>query len=429
MIVAVVTVTAAVVLSGCRREDASEAIRSAYEDGKQLRAEKRYEAAMQRLTEATHYPAGADDAEVLGRVYSNIAGICQSEGSFDLAYDMHVVSADWFRRAGCMTNYYYAINNMALQRTRQLYDSAEEDKASIEADICRLLRQIEESNRDSGVIVKVTETKALANYYACRYDSALYYVNRCQAQGYNEPAGYMIKAQAFSEMGQSDSARYYARLLTNMPLSSDDRNSICYIMLHNDSSGTVEDMRRLGKIRGEVLQERVEEQKSLSRAVELLEYDLANAPAIRDRRLQRMAGLSAGVLAVAVIAVLVLLRYRRRHTAQYRQVEDYCELLAAMPDRQLQSTLYWSDYGAFCGFVDSHFNMLAQKLEAHTPELKDREIQLCVLVLIGMNNGRIAKMMNYSESGIGKFKYLVAKKFRTSTKQLPDRLKELVCAG
>lgn len=70
-----------------------------------------------------------------------------------------------------------------------------------------------------------------------------------------------------------------------------------------------------------------------------------------------------------------------------------------------------------CVIADNHFYLLTTKLK-QKQVLNEQEIRLCILILIDYNNIQIAKILSYAVSGVGKFKYRVAKKLGTDSKNL-----------
>lgn len=61
-----------------------------------------------------------------------------------------------------------------------------------------------------------------------------------------------------------------------------------------------------------------------------------------------------------------------------------------------------------CDIVNKQLFGIVDKLKPHN--LKVKEIQLCILILIGLPTSQIEEMLPYAHSGIGKFKYSTAKK-------------------
>ena len=66
---------------------------------------------------------------------------------------------------------------------------------------------------------------------------------------------------------------------------------------------------------------------------------------------------------------------------------------------------------------------IADKLDRRG--LTEREIRICVLVLIGLSYTEIAAVLYRAESGIGKDKYLIAKRLGVRTKDLQHTLREI----
>lgn len=106
------------------------------------------------------------------------------------------------------------------------------------------------------------------------------------------------------------------------------------------------------------------------------------------------------------------------------QIDKTCAVFYKSP--HLQQDLHWSDYNKMCEIVNQQFFFLAQKLQSiHL--LTEREIRLCILVLIGITNSkRLADMLLYSESGIRNFKNRTAKKLNTNSIELRNHLLKIV---
>jgi DNA-binding CsgD family transcriptional regulator len=60
-----------------------------------------------------------------------------------------------------------------------------------------------------------------------------------------------------------------------------------------------------------------------------------------------------------------------------------------------------------------------------TNKLEEKEIRLCVLVLLEMDNLTIAKTINYAPNGVGKYKYRIAQKLGTTIRELRQFLIEM----
>ena len=96
-----------------------------YYYGRLLRAKGNYPAAMKCFINATH--AHTKDYLLLGRVYANMANMCQLEEDYDLAYKVYEKSHEQFAKSGNSIMYYYSLNNMAIQKAFQQDKNAVED--------------------------------------------------------------------------------------------------------------------------------------------------------------------------------------------------------------------------------------------------------------------------------------------------------------
>jgi DNA-binding CsgD family transcriptional regulator len=57
----------------------------------------------------------------------------------------------------------------------------------------------------------------------------------------------------------------------------------------------------------------------------------------------------------------------------------------------------------------------------------EREVRIATLVLFGFTYAQMADILNRAENGIGKDKYLIAKKLGVSVKDLQTTLCEIAC--
>ena len=78
------------------------------------------------------------------------------------------------------------------------------------------------------------------------------------------------------------------------------------------------------------------------------------------------------------------------------------------------------EYGQMCRIADQQFYLFASKLQKEG--LKEREIRLCLLVLLNLSHARIADMMFVEENSVGKLKERTAKRLSTSRKNMREKL-------
>ncbi len=401
-----------------------------YHYGKLLRAKDNPVAAMQAFINATH--SNTRDYHILGRVYSNMGDICHLAGEYQLSYDMFEKSADMFLRNGDTLLYYYDLNNMAFEKAI----ATEKDSAFV------ILSKIEKCCSDSSILLKIIETKAEACLYKQQYDSVLYYSNLLCLHGCNEPMIYLLRAKTYSFMGQRDSAVYYAR---NILLMSDElynKNSALYILTHCDDSIDIEGVRELSSNRSDT-QKLIEiRQGKLSQAIQLLEQDMLAKP---DRR-WILSMVSFIQFSCVLIIVIYIWRKRKqhqhilqdirikeeqqtklvheidllshiqqvRHEEIIANIEQFCQLCEN--DRYYYEHLHWNNYAEMSEIVNRYLYNVIANLEPYN--LSEKETRLCVLVLLKATTNQMVNLIPYSHSGLGKFKYTIARKLGTKTTQM-----------
>ena len=356
---------------------------------------------MQVFINATH--SHTRDYHILGRVYSNMGSICHLAGDFPLSYDMFERSADMFLQVGDSIAYYYALNDMALE----LAEQGRKEETAL------LLRSIEGCCLDQGVIIKLLETKAEMYYKVQEYDSAIFCINKLTDMGYTLPSGMLIKAQAFSYLVEKDSALYYARKVADTSHSINDLYNALYILSYDDTTLVGDEILRVTSQRDDLHTYEIDVQKTEhSKALQILEQDLH-----RKLNLNWLYAIIATIFAIGTFIGFYVFRKRNQHKLLSQQVDDLKNirnvvkheheqivqehtefqnhLLSQIEDTcgifyqslHLHKDLCWSDYNQMCKIVNQQFFFFAQKLQ-YSHLLSEREIRLCVLVLIGITNSK-----------------------------------------
>lgn len=417
---------------------------SCYHYGRLLRAKDNPVEAMQVFIEATH--SRTRDYHILGRVYSNMGDLCHMAGNFPLSYNMYERSADMYLQNGDTLLYYYDLNNMA-------YELAEQGKKE---ETLTLLEDLEKQCVHKEVLVKAFETKAVLYRTIGQNDSAIYYVNRMQYDGMTYSAGTIIKAQAYDNLGQKDSALILANfVLTNPRASYQNKFNALYIIQHNDSSLGAKDISELASKREDIRYYEYEPEKEKNTtAVTLLENDLNW---VHDYRWLYAVGIT--MIIVGFIIWIYVQRKRHQHKLLSQQVdsltqmnevaekqheqiiqmqarhreamvsklEQNCEILANADG--FPNNLNWKNYETMCRIINDNFGMLVMKLQS-TYHLSERNIRLCILVLMKVSDSKeLASMLFYSESGIRNFKNRVAKKLGTNSRELRNTLINIAING
>lgn len=392
------------VFAGCGQR-ADEEAQLCYEQGKALREQGEPAQAMQVFLRAAQC---GHDERLLGRVYSNMANMCRQAGEHGKAYRVYAVSAAHFAAAEDTLAYAYALNNMAWEQAVMGHkDSA---LALVDSAVhCYPRPPLTE---------KVTETRAAACFFREDYDSVLYYT----APPANDYL-LMLRAQAYSYLQQDDSATYYAKLLlprTTDPFYLDD---LYYILAHNDTSASKEDVLLVTSERVDVQQIIETRHGKLTQAVLLLEMD--------DER-PHMAWLMTAYLLAVLISIglsVWAIVIQRRHThlhhelsqqeaMRQNELQQNIRLLRDVPD--LRKELPWDDYPALCREIDKRFHGLASRLQDEG--LNEQDVRLSLLVLLGLSHREIADILNCSPKSIGKLKDVTAHKLGISGGQLQEKI-------
>ncbi len=405
--------------------------KASYYYARLLKNKEHYFDAMLCLIEAVR--ATKKDAVLSGRIYTNMADICHLEGSYDLSSSVFQLAATAFLSAQDTIAYGYALCDVAVEevQTGNFFVSDS------------LLTLVENLTADSGLFAHCHLSRAIMYRHMDRYDSALVCADLAWQYGYRYPAGYVVKAQAFSHLGQKDSAVCYARKAAETSHSLFDLNNMYYI-LANDSGQSIETILQLNAQRADIQKALEVRQGELSRAVDKLVQYLETP--YDWRRLYFLFGIAA--LAGAFLYVYLM---RRRHPKLWQDIvtnrqlteqlheerklhyetavenfEHNCEVLREIPN--LERELCWNDYNRMCEIVNRQLFFLVGKL-SKTGVLSEKEMRLCILVAINVSYRQMSHMIPYSFSGISKFKYTTSKKLGVSVKEMRQKLINLAVEG
>lgn len=384
-----------------------------YYYGRQLRAAGSYPEAMKCFLQIIH--SLTRDYELKGRAYTNIAIICRLEGNHVLAYDMFQQSADCFNALGDTIAYYYALNSMAFE----LAEQSEKEK------VLDILCKIRKECFNDDVIVRTLETQAEAFFMVQQYDSAILYADMLQKYGNNEPTGQLIKAQSYYFLNNKDSAVYYAKRVVQNSQSWFDLNNAYYILANNDDEAEFSTIQKLHASRSDIQKQIELRQALLSHAVEILMQDLKEEP-----KYMWIIWFLSFCLIMGIPLYLFLRKHRLTQSLQSMRVENQRQYLLNTCALMQQSTnimsdLCWNNYDKMCEIVNQNFMMLANKLKAKQV-LNEKEIRLCVLVLIGnFSSKQMADILCYGEKSIRSIKRNTAVKLDTNSSNLRDFLLQM----
>ena len=409
--------------------------RACYYYGRLLRNNDDPVAAMQVFINATH--TNTRDYHILARTYSNMGSICHLANEYQLAYDMYSRSADLFLKNGDTILYYHSLNAMALEcAVRGQRDATQ-----------KLVQKVHLQCPDQAVNVRAFEMEAEMYLQRQQYDSALYYASQALSHIPNSISALLITAQSYSFMHNGDSAVYYAQLVLSNTDEPCNVNNALYILTSDDESKDKQAIRETAANRSDVQKILEIRQGKLSQATQLLEQDLHRRP-----NLMWLYAILGTCLMIGCLLWIYIIHKKKRHQllsqqvtqledkhtieqqrhakmvqehTEYEnsivtQIEQTCAVLCN--SKHLKEDLCWSNFDQMCDIVNKQLYFIAKKLQT-TYSLNDKEVRLCVLILIGISNSKqLADMLCYGESGIRNFKNRTAKKLSTNSIELRNKL-------
>ncbi len=379
---------------------------------------------MQAFIRATH--SRTRDYHILGRVYSNMGDLCHLANEYALSYDMYERSGQMYLLNGDSLLYFYDLNNMAYE----LAEQGQKDEVSL------ILNIISANIKDADIDIKIWETKAILYREVCQYDSTIFYAKKVLDRYYSYAPMLLATAQAYYFLAQYDSALVYAnKVLATSDFYGDLYNAL-YIISHEDSTLTKAEILQLTSQREDIRFEEYEPVKEqLSRAVRLLEADLERKPDLRW-----IYTLIALILFICSSFVLVRVwRKRKLHqkiseeieikqnqidTLSQRQEEHHLQLLEEIEavcaqlneSENWKKELRWNNYSEMCEVVNLRLFGFVSHLSSFC--LSEKEVRLCILILLKAGTEQMVDSIPYAKSGLGKFKLTTARKLGTTTREM-----------
>ena len=450
-----------------------------YHYGRVLRKHDNPAEAMRWFLKITH--SRRVNPVILGKAYANIAGMCHLAEEHELSRRMHCRSSECFAHSADTMLYYYSLYCMAYE-SAELTDSVE---------VARLTDIICQECNHPDIMPYVNLAKAQLYLKTGDYDNAVRYAKNIADNETFAHTRDLLLAQAYCFYAQTDSALYYARLVLGNPsASSNERFNALYIISHGNENITNAELIEATSLREDIrFYEMEPEREKLAVAVQLLRDDLAEKSS--GRGIAVVICLILLVSGVVVIVAVRTSRWRQQQHAaiqnEYEKLNDYAQQKAEQLKQQTQTErlrqeqlresqskiimknnslieqtgrlemqynhrqmiliqqlesfkmamrtpddiekdLQWKNYEQMCMTVDKHLNFLTNRL-TNIYQLNEREIRLCVLVLLNMSRSEMSKLLNYSLSGMGKLKDTTAKKLGTTGAEMSDYLTKLIIEG
>jgi len=295
------------------------------------------------------------------------------------------------------------------------------------------------------VYIKTLETKAEACIKMLENDSALWYTRHLLEQGYDEPTGLLIRAQAYDNLGICDSALFYANRVLECSDFYGDRFNALYILTHNDSTINTEEILNLTSDRTDIQMDYTEVRANLSQAIQLLDQELNRKPNLtwlwailvtllvigvpsstyisHKRRKRQLVSQQVNDLLqkhdeLSARTYLLEQKLSQRQKKMLFEIESFCKTI--QNDSDLKKKLSWNDFDKMCAVVDERMYGLATKLkERYNMDLNN--LRLCILITIGnFTNSEMADLLSYDEHTFRTIKNRVARNLNISGKNMRD---------
>lgn len=373
---------------------------SYYQQGRQYREAGEPVAAMNAFIAATR--VHSNEYTFKARSFSNMATMCRIGERHELAYALYEQSLYQFELAQDTPAQAYALNNMAWEQAVLAHKE----------EALRLVDKALSVCSDTAVQNKVLESQAAACLYAEEYDSVLYYAQQSPSESVYMQ---MLMAQAYTFIGNNDSALFYAKQVVTQTSNPRYLDDVYYILTFCDSTAQADEVRALAATRTDIQRDLERNNPEWIEAMLLAENAL-KAPEPTSSK--TFVLLVAVLLVLLAIVSFVFIRLRKRKADS---LEQECRILRRCTD--LRKELNWNNYQQFRLICNLRLSGIVDKLERRG--LSEREIRICVLVLIGLSYAQMAEVLIRAENGIGKDKYLVAKHLGVSVKDLQDTLRHI----
>ena len=378
-----------------------------------------------------------DDPLYQGRVNSCMGAICMNYNEDSLSLLFYERALESFERSG--NEWYYAnglLNICMIKCGLQQFAAADS-----------LWQMAVSYSFDDNYYWYLNDVRAVYFYYqnlSFSPDSIIRYLRK-------NPIINSYRATklsgAFYDLGQMDSAAYYAEKVVNDFDVPDNKVSAYYILhkyaiLNNDISAadSIAGLRMDEKCEAEV--DKIDSLNAIQVFRDYLHYC--------ETFIWRVIGYTAIVILLIVefFGVLLYWRRKKKHVeTQAKEVqlakEEYCQTVEEQYQHRRQALLQhveelrkrypipdkkWNDYTVFRSELNQSLLCLLDKLSEQ--KLSEKEIRLCVYCILyyDVSTKILAEYMIYSAVGIRTFKQRTAQKLGTTAANLYDFLVELAIA-
>ena len=381
-----------------------------YHYGRLLRTQDDPVSAMQAFIHATR--TNSTDFHILGRIYSNMGDLCHMAEEFTLSYDLFEKSADCFLQNGDTLNYYYALNDMAIELAEQ--------KDSIHT--IMLLDSIR-SYSDYPLQHKTLETEAILNQGLLHHENVIILIDSLLNTEYKDVLGLVMKARAYYFLNIIDSAECYAHKALSLEPNNNATIAAYYILTH-DNNLSADSLLELSSLRADLQKAWAYSHAKFAQAAQLVELDIHKEPGKRH-----IYTVFVLMVFLAIIIILVIRNRKRKRQMQkqiismnHKHAEDVLVSIKKHIDvNDLNNTLHWKNYTSMKSDADLYMGGMVSKLEAHS--LNETEIRFCILTVLDFPLKQIADTIHYSyPSGIKTLKKRTSDKLKTTPTELKSYL-------
>lgn len=401
------------------------------------------------FSDAAEYYIAADriktkDYVLRGRINSCMGFLCKQDSCFEEALVFYERANEAFAKSGNDKRYANGLVSIA----EQYVNLKEYTKAD------SVLRIADDYEIDSAYYASLIDIKALKLYNQQMYDSALVCLLSIKDYPRNvEERCYSAHQilQCYTRINKIALTQHYAEYVVKYSHNAGYRSNAYYVLMkiseHSNDFNRLakysylrEDMDRINRCYMEAY---------ASATTKLMTY-IANPKPFRYWKIAIMVCLVLIVSAISVIIVHnkrskeMVIQNARVETELHEWQEKMREKLAieeanATAKRKIISDIVmmhaedftpdseiWKDEKELFRLANSSFGFLIYRLRDTYRNLNDREVKICLMVLLDFPNKTIANIACCSEDSISTIKQRLAKKLSTSPRELREFLMDFI---
>lgn len=401
------------------------------------------------FADAADYYIAADrlktkDLILRGRINSCLAYLCKQDSCFEEALVFYERSSNAFKASG--NEWYYAhnlLNVIECQMFLRQYSTADS-----------LLHVAEEYHIDSAYYARMVETRGMYYYEMQQYDSALVYLESIKdfLRSVEENCfnAHQI-LQCYSRINKIDMALFYAEYIVRYSQNVGLQSNAYYILMKiAECANDVKKLSEYSYLREDMDRKNRCYMESYASATTKLTTYIANPEPFRYWKITIFV---CFVVIVSAISLIIVHRKRNKEIAIQKAIveaelhkwqEQMREKLAieeanAAAKRKIISDIVmmhtedflpykgiWKDEKELYRLANSSFGFIIYRLHDTYRNLNNREVKICLMVLLDFPNKTIANIACCSEESISTIKQRLAKKLSTSPRELREFLMDFI---